>query len=132
MSTTPSDGPVDPFATAGVAGSTGDPIGDLSDFAPKASQSRAMDQSAVNAVAASTGFASRPIHLTQAVLVRQRRYTTGRNQQLNLKVRAEVMQKFQDLASAEQRPQGELFERMLACYLRERAAGAKGQEHTAG
>jgi hypothetical protein len=79
-----------------------DPFADLSDFkpgpkAPPASQERIRD------VAELAGFPSRA----------PRRWRTGRNTQLNLKVSADVLTRFTALADQRRVPFGALLEQLL-------------------
>ena len=60
------------------------------------------------AIAAQLGFQSR-----ETAPAKQRRYTTGRNQQVNVKARAETVALFHELADRLRIPQGEVLERAL-------------------
>ena len=91
---------------------------DLSDFNPKpAARARA-----VREVAEKAGFTSReplvdpPDATPQPVRREQRRYRTGRNVQLNLKVRQEDMDAFYALADQEGIVLGEAFARAVAAW----------------
>jgi hypothetical protein len=109
---------------------------DLSDFAPepaKEKKSKPVEKAAIDQVAKDNGFPSRqpakaeteptPMHPPQVPLSgtsaavpeprQQRRYTTGRNQQINIKAKAETIKRFHDLADAHGVPLGEILERAL-------------------
>lgn len=99
---------------------------DLSDFRPKPPARPEQ----VRAVAEEAGFRSReplpPGPPAQAPVIpapparrEQRRYRTGRNQQLNLKVRAEDAEAFYALADAQGWVLGEAFARAVAALTRE-------------
>ncbi len=86
---------------------------DLSDFRPK--QSAPPEQ--VKALAEEAGFRSRePLALPKR---EQRRYRTGRNQQLNLKVRAQDAEAFYAIADAQGWVLGEVFAQAVAALVRE-------------
>src|SRR5690348_8479548 len=83
---------------------------DLSDFQPKPKKTD------VRAVAESAAFTSRePTQPRRA----PRRYRTGRNQQLNLKVTASALHDFYALADRTGLVLGEVFERAVAALKRE-------------
>jgi hypothetical protein len=98
---------------------------DLSDFRPK---SPARPEQ-VRAVAEEVGFRSReplPSELpaqspapAPPARREQRRYRTGRNQQLNLKVRAEDAEAFYALADAQGWVLGEAFAHAITALMRE-------------
>jgi len=96
---------------------------DVSGFAPKP----AAPAEQVRGVAEQAGFRSRdPAPLTtpsgaasEAGRRAPRRYRTGRNVQLNLKVRQEAADAFYALADAEGLVLGEAFERAIAALERE-------------
>jgi hypothetical protein len=99
---------------------------DLSDFRPRPPARPEQ----VRAVAEEAGFRSReplpPEPPAQAPAIpapparrEQRRYRTGRNQQLNLKVRAEDAEAFYALADAQGWVLGEAFARAVAALRRE-------------
>ena len=79
-----------------------DPLGDLAEFkpgptAPTAPRDRIRDASEL------AGFPSRP----------PRRWRTGRNTQLNLKVSVDVLDRFTKLADQRRIPFGALLEQLL-------------------
>jgi len=84
---------------------------DLSDFKPKAPP----DKAAVKAVAEGAQFRSREPQTPPAAPTKRepRRYRTGRNQQLNLKVTAEAAEAFYALADETGWVLGEGFERAI-------------------
>lgn len=85
-----------------------DPLGDISDFAPAPPRPKP-PVATVRKVAAANGFTpSRP-----APRLQQRRYRTGRNIQLNLKVTAATMAKFTALADREGWSLAETLEQLL-------------------
>lgn len=111
-------------------------LGDLSDFSPapaKPKTSKPLEKEVIDEVAAANGFPSRQpvkaepspvaasIHSVSAneIMVaalaprQQRRYTTGRNQQINVKAKAETIEKFYRIADAQGVPLGEVLERAL-------------------
>ena len=96
---------------------------DLSGFAPKP----AVPAEQVRGVAEQAGFRSRdpappappPAVTPEAARRAPRRYRTGRNVQLNLKVRQEAADAFYALADAEGWVLGEAFERAIAALERE-------------
>lgn len=102
---------------------------DVSAFtaAPKKAQRPKPDKEAVRALAEKTGFPSREATPAAPVASRaapaQRRYTTGRNRQLNIKVRDEALQRFYALVESEGQVQGEIFERAVMALERELKAG---------
>ena len=99
---------------------------DVSGFAPRAAiPGEQADQ--VRAVAEPAAFRSRDPAAPQAaasaipLLHAQRRYRTGRNMQLNLKVREATAATFYAMADAQGWVLGEAFERAVAALQRELA-----------
>ncbi len=91
------------------------PFADLTDFTPKA-QPKPVEPRQIEHIASEMGFPSRQPVVTPAVPVvapKRRRYTTGRNQQLNVKVTAETVDRFYRLADQQAVPLGELLDRAL-------------------
>ncbi|ESQ78898.1 hypothetical protein [Asticcacaulis sp. YBE204] len=88
---------------------------DLSAFTPKTKPKP--DKDALRAVAEARGFPSRealtpePTAAVEPVL--QRRYRTGRNRQLNLKVTDEALRRFYALADAQGLVLGQVFEQAV-------------------
>lgn len=104
---------------------------DLSDFRPKAPARSEQ----VRAVAEEAGFRSRdPLPQPPpeappppAAEREQRRHRTGRNRQLNLKVRAQDAEAFYAIADAQGWVLGETFARALAALARELERAAEGR-----
>ena len=93
---------------------------DLSDFAPKPPAAEGARSEEVRVVAEGAAFRSRePQPAPERRLVR--RHRTGRNVQLNLKVRQEAADAFYALADREGLVLGEAFERAVAALERELA-----------
>lgn len=109
------------------------PFGDLGEFAPKtAPKPKPVEPELIEQLAEANNFPSRQPARTkgEAKLAPaaapaqpariQRRYTTGRNRQINLKVTTETAERFYQAAEAHGKSQAELFE--LAVELLEKAA----------
>ena len=102
---------------------------DLSDFAPKPRTLAAARPEEVKALAQGTAFRSRdpqaaPPATPAPPLKREpRRYRTGRNVQLNLKVRQEAADAFYRLADQTGLVLGEVFEQAVEALARELAEG---------
>lgn len=102
---------------------------DLSDFRTEPAPSTAVPVSAeaIDQLSHQTGFPSRPFAQVPSVAApiagRPRRYTTGRDKQLNVKVEGRVKERFLALADVDRIPLGALFEKMLDAYERERGKG---------
>lgn len=87
---------------------------DLSAFTPKTKPKP--DKDALRAVAEARGFPSREALTPEPVAaepVLQRRYRTGRNRQLNLKVTDEALRRFYALADAQGLVLGQVFEQAV-------------------
>ena len=99
------------------------PFDDLNDFKPKP-KAKPVEKTQIDQLAKESGFPSRqpappamaPSPLARASTVPRRRYTTGRNQQLNIKAKPETIALFYKLADHDGVPLGELLERALAHY----------------
>lgn len=94
------------------------PFGDLNDFAPaqpKEKSPKPVEKAVIDQVAADNGFPSRQASKTESkpVLRQQRRYTTGRNQQINVKATAETIERFYRIADEMRVPLGEVLDRAL-------------------
>jgi len=97
---------------------------DLSGFTPKAKGTPAARPEQVRAVSEGTAFRSRepqPPPERESAKRIPRRYRTGRNVQLNLKVRQEAVDAFYGLADRHGWVLGEAFERAIAALEREEA-----------
>ena len=95
--------------------SRANPFDDLSDFAPKA-QGKPVEPQQIERIASEMGFPSRQAGGAPGVAKvapRRRRYTTGRNQQLNVKATAETVERFYRLADQQGVPLGELLDQAL-------------------
>jgi hypothetical protein len=104
---------------------------DVSGFAPKAPAGRTVRPEQVRAVSEGANFRSRearpPVPKTVEVAMQPirrepRRYRTGRNTQLNIKARAEVIEAFYALADRENWVLGEAFEHAVTALERNLAA----------
>ena len=94
------------------------PFTDLADFAPKA-QPKPVEPQQIERIASEMGFPSRQPAATLATppsAPKRRRYTTGRNQQLNVKATAETVERFYRLADQQAVPLGELLDRALQAF----------------
>lgn len=97
---------------------------DVAGFAPKTPKPKQTEAAAdaVRAVSEASSFRSREPVAAKAVEVPRReprRYRTGRNVQLNVKVRAETLDAFHAIADAEGWVLGETLERAVAALRRE-------------
>lgn len=94
--------------------SRANPFTDLGDFAPKA-QPKPVEPQQIERLASEMGFPSRQVGAAPVVAkpASRRRYTTGRNQQLNVKATAETVQRFYRLADQKGVPLGELLDQAL-------------------
>ncbi len=113
------------------------PFADLSDFdaKPTAKPVRPVEAAQINQLAEEHGFPSRqpakaapPVASAAgpAVSRPRRRYTTGRNQQINIKATAETIARMYRLADAEHQPLGELLERALDALERDQSKAGQG------
>jgi hypothetical protein len=94
------------------------PFGDLNDFSPavtKEKKQKPIEKSVIDQVAADNNFFSRqPQKSENKTSVRpQRRYTTGRNQQINIKAKSSTIERFYRIADKQGVPLGEVLERAL-------------------
>lgn len=95
---------------------------DVAGFAPKEAVMPTVRPEQVRAVSEAANFQSRePRHEMQAGPPKRepRRYRTGRNIQLNIKARADVIERFYRLADQKGWVLGETFERAVAALERE-------------
>lgn len=91
------------------------PFDDLGDFAPK-TQAKPVEHQQIERIATEMGFPSRQPSTAQEhpqTKQARRRYTTGRNQQLNVKATAETVARFYRLADQQGVPLGELLDQAL-------------------
>lgn len=96
---------------------------DLSDFAPKPADTAGIRPEEVRAIAESSAFRSREPQPAPTTRREPRRYRTGRNVQLNLKVRREAADAFYALADQTDMVLGEVFERAVEALQRELLKG---------
>lgn len=98
----------------------------LDDFKPKDKPLHIPSKTEIDKLINETGFISR-----QRQTNRGTRYKTGRNQQLNLKVTVEAMDKFYQLADEMNLPLGEVFYQGIQALIERRSINKPGQEPTA-
>lgn len=94
------------------------PFGNLNDFAtaqPKEKSPKLIEKAVIDQVAADNGFSSRQASKPEPKPAprQQRRYTTGRNQQINVKATAETIEQFYRIADEMNVPLGEVLARAL-------------------
>lgn len=94
------------------------PFGDLNDFEPaqpKERRPKPIEKAVIDQVAAENGFPSRQAVKPEAIPTprKQRRYTTGRNQQINIKATAETIDRLNAMADRMNVPLGEVLARAL-------------------
>lgn len=91
----------------------------IEDFGPRVRDDKPrMDRETIAQVAKDNGFHSRDASKVEAAAAavaprRQRRFTTGRNQQLNIKATADTIARFNRLADELGLPAGALLERAV-------------------
>lgn len=101
-----------------MSGDRVNPFGDLNDFAPaqpKERRPKPVEKAVIDQVAADNGFPSRQAvksDITPAPR-KQRRYTTGRNQQINIKATAETIERLNAMADRMNVPLGEVLARAI-------------------
>jgi len=92
------------------------PFTDLSEapaFEPKAKAAKPIEPENIERLARDNNFPSRQSTKSPKVQRPRRRYTTGRNRQLNFKATAETIERFYRLADAKKLPLCELLEKAL-------------------
>ena len=83
-------------------------------FKPKTTPHKAIEKESIEQIARDQNFPSRQAQRGKTETVRKsRRYTTGRNQQLNFKATSETVARFYRLADERKLPLCELFELAL-------------------
>lgn len=97
------------------------PFEDLDDFSPKSKSEIAPpienEKALIDRIAEDNNFPSRQPSRKETIPIKQqRRYRTGRNQQLNIKATEQTITNFYRLADKENVPLGELLERALLVY----------------
>lgn len=99
---------------------------DIADFKPKAVEPPAVSREDVKAVSEGASFRSREPQppAPKPVKREQRRYRTGRNQQLNIKARAEAIEAFYQITDQQGWVLGETFERAIEALKRELDTGS--------
>lgn len=88
-----------------------DPLANLDDFQPAAKPAKPVVRKHIDQLAAQEGFPSRQATAAAPAPVspRARRYTTGRNQQINIKATAETVARLNAYADQHQMPLGEVL-----------------------
>lgn len=91
------------------------PFQDLSDFEPKPATRppQPVATAAIEQIAQANGFPSRQPVKPPVPVVPRRRYTTGRNQQINIKATAATIARLYALADARHLPLGEVLDLAL-------------------
>jgi hypothetical protein len=92
------------------------PFENLDDFTPKASTQppNRVEKAQIERLSQENGFPSRqPRKLTGEEGTKRRRYTTGRNQQINIKATAETISRLYRIADQKNVPLGEILDRAL-------------------
>jgi hypothetical protein len=102
-----------------MSGDRVNPFGDLNDFEPaqlKERRPKPVEKAVIDQVATDNGFPSRqPVKPgTTPAPRQQRRYTTGRNQQINIKATPETIERLNALADRMNVPLGEVLARALS------------------
>lgn len=99
--------------------SRANPFADLEEFTPK-EPTRAVPVAAIEQIAEESGFPSRKARSKPAVAKapepqqrQMRRYTTGRNRQINIKATSETIDRLYQLADQRGIPLGALLEEAL-------------------
>ncbi|KAB0596384.1 stability/partitioning determinant [Cupriavidus pauculus] len=90
----------------------------VEDFAPRTGDDKPRpNRESIDKVAKDNGFLSRDASKVEAATAasprKQRRFTTGRNQQLNIKATADTVARFNKLADDLNLPAGALLERAV-------------------
>lgn len=88
------------------------PFEDLGDFKPK-TEPKPVQSADIDRLAADNNFPSRQPPRSTASPPARRRFTTGRNQQINIKATAETIDRLYRLADRQHVPLGELLDRAL-------------------
>lgn len=85
----------------------------LPTFEPKPRAAKSIEKEQIEKIAEANGFPSRQAARASARRAAGRRYKTGRNQQINIKATAQVIERLYKLADARRVPLGELLEQAL-------------------
>lgn len=91
-----------------------DASAELTDFQPKVMPTSTLSKNDIDKIAKETGFVSRQSVVSERKSVR--RYTTGRNQQLNIKVTEDTLQRFYAIADRLRQPLGEVFDQAVRVF----------------
>lgn len=86
-----------------------DPIGDLNDFKPAAKPAKPVVREHIDKLSTEAGFPSRQAAAPAQVVPRTRRYTTGRDKQINIKATAETIARLNRYADENRMPLGEVL-----------------------
>jgi transcription initiation factor TFIIIB Brf1 subunit/transcription initiation factor TFIIB len=93
------------------------PLDDLTDFATKPAgyrQGKSVPREVIDRIATDNNFPSRqPVAPAVPAVKQQRRYVTGRNQQINIKATGETIEKLQRIAEELGVPYGEVLDKAL-------------------
>jgi hypothetical protein len=95
--------------------SRANPFEDMEDFVPEA-RPKPVEPAAIEQIARDSGFISRQATAptpAEPVRLARRHYTTGRNQQMNVKATPETIARFYRLADERREVLGELLEAAL-------------------
>ena len=82
-------------------------------FEPKPKSSKPVAKDQIEKIAEANGFPSRQAARAPATVRSGRRYKTGRNQQINIKATAQVIERLYKIADARRVPLGEVLEQAL-------------------
>lgn len=87
------------------------PVGNLDDFTPAAKPAKPVVREQIEKLSQETGFPSRQAApaAPAPANTRARRYTTGRNQQINIKATAETIARLNRYADENRMPLGEVL-----------------------
>lgn len=97
-------------------------IENLPTFEPKPKTTPKANKEKLEELVDASGFPSRqPVRAAPARRAPGRRYKTGRNQQINIKATAQVIERLYKIADAKRIPLGELLEQALDALEKEKA-----------
>jgi hypothetical protein len=88
-------------------------IENLPTFEPKPQAPKPVTNDQIDKIAEANGFPSRQATRAPARARSGRRYKTGRNQQINIKATAQVIEQLYKIADAKRVPLGEVLEQAL-------------------
>jgi hypothetical protein len=102
-------------------------VGTLPTFEPKPRAPGPVAREQIEQIAEANNFPSRQAQPTRAPAIsprkQQRRYKTGRNQQINVKATPQVIERLYKLADAKKVPLGELLRQALDALEKDGPAG---------